>query len=104
MHLISSNPLTRKYDVDLLNELIAQKQKQNFKIIAISGVSIDDVDGVDYEVDFNTEFANDFYFAIAGVVFSQLFAFIKSQSMGITSDNPCPGGEVNRVVRGVTIY
>jgi len=103
LHFISGDPLTQKYDIDLLNELIAGKQKQNYKIIAVSGMPLD-IDGIDYEAVFKTEFANDFYFAAAGVVFPQIFAFLKSQSMGITSDDPCPGGDVNRVVKGVTIY
>jgi len=99
--MVSGDSHTRKYDTDLLRELVSQKREN--KIIAVSGMPLD-IDGVDYEVIFNTEFANDFYFAVAGVVFSQVFAFYKSQAMGITSDDPCPGGEVNRVVQGVTIY
>lgn len=105
VHMVSGDSHTRKYDIDLLRELCAQKKK--YKIIALSGMPLD-IEGisecVDYGFIFNTDFANDFYFALAGVVFSQVFAFYKSQSMGITSDNPCPGGEVNRVVQGVTIY
>ena len=31
-------------------------------------------------------------------------AVMKSLSMGITPDNPCPTGEVNRVVKGVILY
>ena len=101
IHMISNNPLTKKYDIDLLKELIAHKRGN--KIIAVSSMPLG-IDGVDYEAAFSTEFANDFYFAAAGVVFGQIFAFFKSQSMGITTDNPCPSGEVNRVVKGVTIY
>ena len=100
-HIVSGDSLTRKYDIDLLNELIAQKQ--NYKIIAVTGMPLG-IDGVDYEVAFDTNFANDFYFAVAGIVFSQVFAFYKSQKMGITTDDPCPSGELNRVVKGVTIY
>ena len=29
---------------------------------------------------------------------------MQSLSLGITPDNPCPTGEVNRVVKGVTLY
>jgi len=101
LHFISGNPLTHKYDMDLLNELVSQKRGN--KIIAVSGMPLG-IDGVDYKVAFNTEFANDFYFAIASVVFPQVFAFFKSQALGVTTDNPCPTGQVNRVVRGVTIY
>jgi tagatose-6-phosphate ketose/aldose isomerase len=38
------------------------------------------------------------------IVIAQLIGFFKSLSLGITVDNPCPTGEVNRVVTGVTIY
>ena len=100
MHFISCEAHTRKYDMDLLRELTAQRQ--GYKIIAISGSPVD-IDGADYKIEF-TGFTNDFYFALAGVVFAQLFAFFKSQALGVTSDDPCPGGEVNRVVKGVTIY
>jgi tagatose-6-phosphate ketose/aldose isomerase len=31
-------------------------------------------------------------------------AFEKSLQLGLGPDNPCPTGEVNRVVQGVTIY
>ena len=38
------------------------------------------------------------------LAFGQILALKKSLSLGITPDNPCPTGEVNRVVKGVTIY
>ena len=101
MHIISEDLLTRKYDIDLLCELISQKREN--KIITVSAGK-PDVEGIDYEIILNNNFSNDFYFGIAGAVFAQIFAFIKSQEMGITTDNPCPGGDLNREVKGVTIY
>ena len=38
------------------------------------------------------------------ILFAQTLAVLKSLSMSITPDNPCPTGEVNRVVKGVTLY
>ena len=38
------------------------------------------------------------------ILFAQTLAVLKSLSLGITPDNPCPTGEVNRVVKGVTLY
>ena len=38
------------------------------------------------------------------IMFAQTLAVMKSLSLGITPDNPCPTGEVNRVVKGVTLY
>lgn len=36
--------------------------------------------------------------------FAQLLAVYKSINLGINPDNPCPTGEVNRVVKGVIIH
>ena len=38
------------------------------------------------------------------ILFAQTLAVLKSLSLDITPDNPCPTGEVNRVVKGVTLY
>ncbi|MEF9921096.1 MAG: adhesin, partial [Erysipelotrichaceae bacterium] len=35
---------------------------------------------------------------------AQVLALFKALSYNITPDNPCPSGEVNRVVKGVIIY
>ena len=38
------------------------------------------------------------------ILFAQTLSVLKSLSLDITPDNPCPTGEVNRVVQGVTLY
>ena len=38
------------------------------------------------------------------ILFAQTLAVLKSLSLDTTPDNPCPTGEVNRVVKGVTLY
>ena len=38
------------------------------------------------------------------IMFAQTLAVMKSLSMSSTPDNPCPTGEVNRVVKGVILY
>lgn len=47
---------------------------------------------------------DDAYLAVAYVVFAQLFALHCSVALGLPPDNPFPDGDVNRVVRGVTIH
>ncbi|EKE77529.1 SIS domain-containing protein [Gallaecimonas xiamenensis] len=42
--------------------------------------------------------------ALPSVLLAQLLAFHKSLALGISPDNPCPTGEVNRVVQGVRIH
>ena len=47
---------------------------------------------------------SDVWTAFPYIVYCQTLAFYKALQLGISPDNPCPGGEVNRVVQGVTIY
>lgn len=46
----------------------------------------------------------DVWTAFPYIVYCQTLAFYKALQLGISPDNPCPGGQVNRVVQGVTIY
>ena len=47
---------------------------------------------------------NDVWLSLVYVVYCQMLAFYKAMELGIEADSPCPTGEVNRVVSGVTIY
>lgn len=46
----------------------------------------------------------DVWLSFPYIVYCQALAFYKALALGITPDNPCPTGEVNRVVQGVSIY
>lgn len=103
---VSSDPYTRKYDLDLIKELSSQK-KEN--LLAVAGCDLEDeiLRYADFSFDFlipESEFRNDLLLPLAGIIPSQVLAFFKSLSLGLTPDNPCPTGEVNRVVKGVRIY
>ncbi|WP_287245130.1 SIS domain-containing protein [Pseudoalteromonas sp.] len=89
MLMASSDFYSSLYDTDLFNELLNDQQCLAVKKLALNTelVELDDVwQGLYY------------------IVYCQIFAFYKSMSLGLTPDNPCPTGEVNRVVKGVTIY
>jgi len=47
---------------------------------------------------------DDVWAGLPYIVYCQVFSFFKSINANITPDNPCPTGEVNRVVQGVTLY
>ena len=101
IHLISDDEYTSKYDIDLLNELIKQKDKNI--IIAIADKKLN----ADYSVVYNTQGFNILKSVAAGLqglVFMQLLSMFFSLSLKITTDNPSPSGLVNRVVQGVTVY
>lgn len=87
--MASSDFYSSLYDTDLFNELLNDQQCLRIKKLTVGTKQqpLDDVwQGLYY------------------IVYCQIFAFYKSMSLGLTPDNPCPTGEVNRVVKGVTIY
>ena len=104
LHFISSDPFTARYDMDLLNELNNEKNKNT--VVAIYTGKAETVNTDDSVVlgSSGYGFAGDLCSGISGLVFFQIFAMHKSLEMGITTDNPSPGGQVNRVVKGVTVY
>ncbi len=101
---LSDDEYRRKYELDLIKEM--SPQRKGNRIVAVVNTAGEDVrDLVDYTVEMQvgTSLEN----ALLGfvfIVFAQTLAVLKSLSLGITPDNPCPTGEVNRVVKGVTLY
>lgn len=97
---LSDDEFTRKYELDLIQEL--KSQQNGYKILLINHK------GIDYKTDYTIQCEyNDLIMELVGlkmIVISHMIAFYKSLSLGISVDNPCPSGEVNRVVTGVTIY
>lgn len=85
----SRNSHTKQYDQDLLKELKQDKQAQQITELHFTelGAELDDI-----------------WCGLAYIVYAQTYAFFRSMKLGCTPDNPCPTGEVNRVVQGVTIY
>jgi tagatose-6-phosphate ketose/aldose isomerase len=104
LHFISTDPFTAKYDMDLLREVFREKNKNI--VAAICGDNIKEI-AADDVIKLNSGgygFAADICFGINGLVFFQILAMYKSIELGVTTDNPSPGGQVNRVVKGVTVY
>ncbi|MDR5610384.1 MULTISPECIES: SIS domain-containing protein [unclassified Arsenophonus] len=93
--LLSQEAYCRRYDLDLLNELKHDGRAK--KILALS--SLPDSNAIEL----NTTLA-DIWLIFPYLLFLQLIAVETSLSLGLAPDNPCPTGEVNRVVKGVHIY
>ncbi len=92
IHLQSADPYTQLNDRDLLEEL--QCDNQAAKIIALSPATLGQGNSV----------LEDLWLSLPYIVYCQMLAFFKALALNITADNPCPTGEVNRVVKGVTIH
>jgi len=99
---ISNNPYTRQYDLDLLNEL--RRDKIASKVIAVTAQLDEQVTNGDYWHVPAMETATDIELLFPYIIFAQIYAFHRALALGNTPDNPCPTGEVNRVVQGVTIH
>ncbi|MEG0329439.1 MAG: SIS domain-containing protein [Longicatena sp.] len=101
---VSDNPYTRQYEVDLLKEMSGQRKGN--KLVAIMNKKDAEVESlVDYSFAFELDAThNNEYLAFDYILAAQVLALFKSLSYDITPDNPCPSGEVNRVVKGVIIH
>ena len=101
---LSDDEYRRKYEIDLIKEM--GPQRKGNRIVAIMNTPCEGLDGlVDYQLQFRVgDACENIFLGLDYVIFAQTLAVLKSLSMGITPDNPCPTGEVNRVVKGVTLY
>ncbi|RDH76866.1 SIS domain-containing protein [Mycolicibacterium moriokaense] len=98
---VSTNPYTRRYDLDIIAEIRAQLGEDAVAVLATEpipeshgpAVVLPGLDGVD-----------DALVALPYLTFAQYLALFTALEHGKTPDNPFPSGEVNRVVQGVTIH
>lgn len=104
--MMSNDPYTRQYDIDILRELSAAKS--GMKIVTLVEEHCGEVASLsDWQVvvnDSGDSMENDTYLALLYIIFGQVLAMKKSIQLGITPDNPSPDGAISRVVKGVTIY
>ncbi|MDW5417516.1 SIS domain-containing protein [Iodobacter sp. CM08] len=89
---------TRRYDDDLHAELITNGIAQ--QVLALGAKSSANLPLLEIDI----AGLDDIYYALPYLLFAQLFAFESALALGLAPDNPCPTGEVNRVVQGVKIY
>jgi agaS protein len=101
---LSSNSYIRHYEMDLVRELSEQRHKNRLMTISVTDrpelKSLVD----DYHYFFKDDELDDEYAAMLDVTTAQIIALLKSIKNGVKPDDPCPTGEVNRVVKGVVIY
>ena len=101
---VSDDPYKRRYEMDLIREMSGQRKKNR-----IAAVVNTPCEGLGELVDYVAEMKagapeENVILGLDYILFAQTLAVLKSLSLGITPDNPCPTGEVNRVVKGVILY
>lgn len=101
---LSDLPETRRYEMDLLRELF--RDKKGNQIMAVSnGFDEEAKQLCDHYIAMESGVAlPNRLLALMYITVAQCLALHRSLSLAITPDDPCPTGEVNRVVKGVTIY
>ena len=104
---LSDNPSTRRYEMDVLKELY--RDKKGSRLVAVTTAAAGKDNPQQYcdlliTMETGENLNANCVLAPAYVTAAQSLAMMYSLRLGITPDNPCPTGEVNRVVQGVTIY
>ncbi len=106
--LVSSDPYTRKYDLDMLHELQADGIARMVCGVMVGGTGEQDggAPAGAKMFRFPGEYAGvpDGYLALPFTVFGQIMALHAAVKLGNRPDTPSPTGTVNRVVKGVTIH
>jgi len=97
--LRSAQPLARRYEQDLLEELRGDGIAG--RVISVGPDGADRADG-DFVLD--APALPDPWLAPLWLLVPQCYALQRSAALGMTPDNPFPDGTVNRVVQGVTIH
>ena len=95
---VSNDPLTRRYDLDIIEEL-----RRDGRCGAVLPVSAQPIDG-DAIVIAHLERAADADLLFPFIVPAQLFGLHNSLRLGLTPDSPNASGTVSRVVQGVRIH
>ena len=101
---LSDDDYRRRYELDLIKEMSGQRKGN--KIVAVYNKACEGIEAlVDYAIQIHVGCdMENVMLGLDFILFAQILAVMKSLSMGITPDNPCPTGEVNRVVKGVILY
>lgn len=98
--LLSSDPVRRSYEMDLITELRAKK------IGYLVGIADpEETKGLfDETIPAIAPHENDAFRTPYEIVGPQLLGYLLSLNLGLNPDNPSPDGIINRVVQGVRIH
>ena len=102
MIFLSNDPYTRRYDLDLLDEL--RRNAAAARVLAISAQGGADLDPMENILIPGLEQADDIDLLLPYIVAPQLLAFQEALRRGLSPDNPNRSGTVSRVVQGVRIH
>jgi tagatose-6-phosphate ketose/aldose isomerase len=106
VYFVSSNPLIRRYEIDLMKD-IYERNLGLARIAVCCGLKGEIERHVDYAIDIGCGDKceiPDLCRPIVDVILGQLLGLFKSLNLGLKPDNPSEEGIITRVVKGVKIY
>lgn len=99
---VSNNAYSRLYDVDMLNEMQADKIAK--LVCAVTAPGDINYGGPSFTFAKEAAAVPDAYLALPYVMFGQAVSLLASVKVANKPDTPSPTGTVNRVVKGVIIH
>lgn len=99
--MVSNDPHTQKYDLDLINEVRNDNIARD--VVTINAPDSIVESALDFKFD-NAAALKDVELLLPFISWAQIFATHSSLTHGITPDTPCASGAVNRVVQGVILH
>ncbi len=97
---VSTDPYTRRYDVDVVREIYGDRIAK-----AVVAITKDDLNEEFQEFSFGVkEDLEDAYLTLPYLVYAQMVSVLASVKVHNTPDTPSASGTVNRVVKGVIIH
>lgn len=100
---VSNDTYARRYDRDIIEEVVGDQIAQTVLEVSVDHGDTED----DHElISFDKKYSQvpDAYLALPFVYIGQLIGVETAIAVGNTPDTPSATGQVNRVVKGVTIY
>jgi len=101
---VSSDPYTRQYDVDLIEELRRDGVAGRVITLSLSGEAQPKADDVVLLGKGTSSHVSDLELCLPYAMFAQALALLRSLSLGVRPDSPNAAGTVSRVVKGVSIH
>jgi len=98
---VSTDPYTRQYDLDMAREMQIALAPGRLLVLSAQPTAV--AGALNWTLP-GLASAPDIMAGLVAILVPQTLALYSSVQLGRTPDNPFPGGSVNRVVQGVTIY
>jgi len=101
---VSSDPYTRSYDLDLIEELRRDGIAGRVITLSLQSDAPHQPDDVVLQSAGESSDVSDLELCLPYAMFAQSLALLRSLSLGVRPDSPNAAGTVSRVVKGVSIH